>query len=422
MSRDRRYDPFGDGLDEALDGWLGQPPDPAPEGLARAAADRARDRRQRPAWVARFRQRNGGFMGLGGLAPALAVAAVVIAVLVIGGPLLERLAGPGGPPTPLPGLPSPVASGPPSPGASVVPSGSAMPDLGSVATRTIPLATQPSAVGNEFNSLWVADLDGTLLRLDPASGEEQARIALDAPGCGPILADAHALWLMTCGAPGSPDATDATTIRVDPATNTVVDRYEDDEPDGVGIAALSGAVWFISGPRELTAVGAETGGRLETIDVDRPIRHLAGNFGSLWVTPIGEPRVSRLDPADGTEIASIPLSGESGYLTGTGDSIWVAEPHQWLMARIDPTTNAAEGEYFAAPGADHIVSDGLGVIWVLAHEELIAFDPATQRDLGRYTVPLHDTVGTIEALVLAADTDGIWYGAPDALWFIPSPG
>ena len=103
-------------------------------------------------------------------------------------------------------------------------------------------------------------------------------------------------------------------------------------------------------------------------------------------------------------------------------SIWVSEPHQWLFARIDPTANAAAGEYIGAPGADQIVADGQGYIWVLTHEELIAWDPRTQTEVGRFAVPLHDTVGTIEALVLAADTDGVWYGAPDALWFVPSPG
>ena len=407
MSRDqRRTEPFGDGLDEALDGWLGQPAGAPPDGLAQAAADRARDRRQRPAWVARFRQRSGS-SGVKGFAPVLVAAAVVVAVALMGGPLVERLSGPGGSPTPPPGVASPSTE---------------KVDLERVVTRTIPLATTPSAVGNAFGSLWVADLEGTLLRLDPATGTEQARIPLGAPGCGAILSDANALWLATCGGPGSADATKATTIRVDPATNTVVNRYEDDEPDGVGIATLNGAVWFISGPQELTAVGGETGGRLETIDVDQPIRHLTGGFGSLWVNPIGEPRVSRLSPTDGTESASIPLSGESGYLTGTGDAIWVAMPHQWLFSRIDPARNAASGEYMAAPGADQIVADGRGIIWVLAHEELIAFDPVSQLQIGWYSVPLHDIVGTVEALVIAADTGGIWYGAPDALWYVPSPG
>ncbi|HET9345970.1 MAG TPA: hypothetical protein VFO05_09720 [Candidatus Limnocylindrales bacterium] len=420
MSRDRRHDPFGDGLDEALDGWLGQPNDTVPEGLARAAADRARDRRQRPAWIARFRQRNGGLAGLGGFAPVLAAAAVVVAVLVLGGPLVGRLGVPGGPQL------SPVPSLGPTVGPAVDPSigspSASEPDLEAVATRTIPLAAQPSAVGNAFNSLWIADLEGTLLRLDPATGAEQARIGLGAPGCGPIQADAHALWLATCGIAGSPDASDATTIRVDPTTNAVVNRYEDDEPDGVGIATIAGAVWFISGPRELTAAGAETGDLLESIEVERPIRHLTGGFGALWVTPIREARVSRVNPADGTETASIPLSGDSGYVTTTGDSIWVAEPHQWLLGRIDPAANAAAGEYMAAPVADQIVADGRGLIWVLAHEELIAFDPARQAEVGRYPVPLHDTVGTVEAMVLAGDVDGIWYGAPNALWYVPSPG
>ena len=39
----------------------------------------------------------------------------------------------------------------------------------------------------------------------------------------------------------------------------------------------------------------------------------------------------------------------SGSLAASGDAIWVAEPHQWLLGRIDPALNQVELETGAAP-------------------------------------------------------------------------
>ena len=235
-----------------------------------------------------------------------------------------------------------------------------------------------------------------------------------------IQADAFSLWLQTCSSGSTIGPEAASTIRVDPDANAVADRYEDGEPDGVGIGAIRGLVWFISGPTTLTGVSAETGEPVRTIDVPGPVLHLTADLGSLWVSPIGEPSVVRIDPESGDELARIPLSGDSGYLAANGHGVWVAEPHQWLLGRIDPVANALAGEYVSAPVADQIVFDAVGGVWNLAHDELIAVDADTEQQLGRYAVPAHDTVAGIETHVLAADADGIWYGAPDALWFIPT--
>jgi hypothetical protein len=344
----------------------------------------------------------------------------VVALIVIAAPLVGRqLSGPGStpsapPPTAPPAAPS---TAPPS---SASPSPSGPPALVDQATRQLPLDRTPTAVGSAFGSLWVATLDGELLRVEPASGETLATIPLGAAGCGPIQADAFSIWLQTCGSGSTigPDA--ASTIRVDPDANAVADRYEDGEPDGVGIGTIRGLVWFISSLTTLTGVSAESGEPVRTIDVPWPVRHLTAGLGSLWVSPIGEPSVVRIDPESGDELARIPLSGDSGYVAASGDAVWVAEPHQWLLGQIDPVANALAGEYIADPVADQIVFDAGGRVWLLAHDTLMAFDPDTGSELARYAVPAHDTAIGIESMVLAADAAGIWYGAPDALWFIPT--
>jgi hypothetical protein len=411
-----RHDP----LEDRLEAWLAGLPDVPPDALAGNAAARARSKQQRPAWLASIRQRSGFAGSVWRPLPVLVATLAVVALIVIAAPFVGRqLTGPGATPTTSPATAPPASptAAPPSPAS---PSSSGPPALVEQATRQIPLDRTPTAVGTAFESLWVTNLDGELLRIDPASGETIATIALGAAGCGPIQADAFALWLQTCGSSSTIGPEAASTIRIDPDANAVADRYEDGEPDGVGIGTMRGLVWFISDLTTLTGVTAESGAPVRTIDVPGPVRHLTAGLGSLWISPIGEPSIVRIDPESGDELARISLSGDSGFLAASGDAVWVAEPHQWLIGRIDPVANALAGEYIAAPVADQIVFDAGGRVWLLAHDTLMAFDPDTGRELARYAVPAHDTVDGIEAMVLAADADGIWYGAPDALWFIPT--
>jgi hypothetical protein len=424
-------------LEDRLEAFLAGIPDAVPDRVAQTAADRARTRRQRPAWLARVRQRSGFGGSVRGPVPVLAATvAIAIALIVLGAPLLGRPStGPGSQPSASNGLASPAGSGaiasatppPPTepaetePPATPAPSGP--PALIDQVTRQIPLDVTPTAVGVAFDSLWVTNLDGDLLRIDPASGGVIATIPLGAAGCGPIQADPFALWLQTCSSDTIIGPEAASTIRVDPATNTVVRRFEDGLPDGVGIGTLRGLTWFVSAvgtPSALTAVATDTGEPVKTLEVGQAVLHLAAGFGSLWLTPIGEPAVIRLDPDTGEELARIALSGDSGYLATGGDAIWVAEPHQWLLGRIDPAASAVDHETGAAPIADQIVLDGLGRVWVLAHDVVLAYDATSGATLAQYAVPRHDNVVGIESPVLAADADGLWFGAPEALWFIPN--
>jgi streptogramin lyase len=340
----------------------------------------------------------------------------VVALIVVSAPLLGRLTtGPGASPS---ATPPPAGESPSEAPASPAPSGP--PALSDQVARRIGLDHIPTAVGFAFDSLWVTDTGGDLLRINPASGETIATIPLDAPGCGPIQADAFSVWLRACGVKSTVDPGAASTIRVDPTANAIADHYADEPPDGAGIGAIRGQVWFASGVTTLTAVSADTGEPVRTIELAAPVLHVTAGLGSLWVTPIGTPAVVRIDPETGDELARISLSGDSGYLTASGDAIWVAEPFQWLLGKIDPVANALAFESGAAPGADQIVIDANGEVWVLTHERLIGYDGATGRILHQFAVPLHDTLAGVESLVLAADDDGLWYGAPDALWFIPT--
>ena len=203
----------------------------------------------------------------------------------------------------------------------------------------------------------------------------------------------------------------AITLRVDPTTMAVADRYEDGGGDGVGVGAMNGLVWFISDVEEgrLTAVDALTGDHVRDLTIGGPIRHLTAGFGSLWVSPIGRPVVLRIDPQDGRELAAITLSGDPGYLSTASDAIWVAEPHQWLVARIDPVADRVASEIEAAPGVSQLVIASDGRVVALADEELLAIDRETDSVVDRVPVPRHVAFDAVATYVLALDDGDVWF-------------
>lgn len=393
-------------LEQRVRAWLHAEDDQPPESLATASIERVRQTSQRPAWRARLGARRDAraprALQLGGAVASIVVAVVVVSLAwqAVMGPA-QQTANP---------ATSAAIEASPSPAASQTgPTGTAVTPFDGRAVAMLQLEHGATALGSGFDSLWLGDSGGRLLRIDPADMHVIATLELGGIPCGPIIAAAESIWLTTCGSGVSTEA--AVTLRVDPSTNLVTDRYEDAGGDGVGAAAMNGLVWFISDVQEgrLTAVDAASGEHVRDLAIGMPLRHLTAGFGSLWVSPIGRPVVLRLDPGSGAQQAEIALSGDSGYLATAGDAIWVAEPHQWLVGRIDPVTDRLSAELGASPGVDHLVVEPTGVVWSLSDAEAMAVDPALNRTVDRFGVPVHlafDAIGTHVLTVLDAT---VWF-------------
>jgi len=376
MSDMQRPDPK---LERTISSWLHDEPDPVPEDLADNALFRSQATSQRSTWSARLHQR--GVTTTGPLAAGATLVASLIVIAVLVASPLWRTA----------------------------------PDVGTAAPSRIQLDHPATALGSGFGSLWVGDDQRRLLRISPTDGTVEATIELDGVPCGPILPAGRSLWLATCGVGGT--TSKATTTRVDPATNTVANVYDDGAGDGFGASAMNGLVWFVSDIEagRVTAVNADTGAHDRDLPLGQRIRNITAGFGSLWVSPIGQPVVERVDPDTGEILAEIPLSGDAGYLTTGTDSIWVAEPHQWLVGRIDPTTNRVAAEVPAAPDVDHIAIASDGLVWALADELLLAIDPATNEEADREVVPSHRAFDDVTTHVLALDGDNVWFADQTSL-------
>jgi DNA-binding beta-propeller fold protein YncE len=87
------------------------------------------------------------------------------------------------------------------------------------------------------DALWLSNFNpeavGEVQRIDPATGEPIARIAMSGPG--DIAIDEQGVWVLS-------NATQEIT-QIDPATNQVVAHYTGGPPDLWGIAAGYGSVW-----------------------------------------------------------------------------------------------------------------------------------------------------------------------------------
>ena len=151
-------------------------------------------------------------------------------------------------------------------------------------------------MGAGEGSLWIGTCgDPLITRVDAATGEVQATIPMDIPTWlrdrSSVSVGEGSVWALT-------DGNDPLLVRIDPATNAVVDRF----PVAVGSSALQagfGAVWITNCDEEiLLRIDPATGERVATIDVGYYPDALAIGEGSIWVIDQEDGTVSRVDPVD----------------------------------------------------------------------------------------------------------------------------
>jgi DNA-binding SARP family transcriptional activator/ABC-type branched-subunit amino acid transport system substrate-binding protein/DNA-binding beta-propeller fold protein YncE len=166
------------------------------------------------------------------------------------------------------------------------------------------------AVG--LRGVWAFDGEGTIWRLDPASGEVDAKI--EGLGARSLAADDRNLWAVT----------QAGVARIDPDTNTVSQRVALANVGLVGIATSGGPVW-----------------------VTDPFA------GMLW----------RIDPYPDPVTLGIPV-GPGAWSVAFGEgSVWVANTLDGTLLRIDPATNRIVSRILLG-GTPREVAVGGGRVWV----------------------------------------------------------
>lgn len=158
----------------------------------------------------------------------------------------------------------------------------------------------------------------------------------------------------------------ATTVRLDPAPGQV--------------AVGEGGVWVKGVPASVTRIDPATGQAVATIPIGAgEFGYVTTGEGSVWATNNDANTVSRIDPATNTVVATIPVrANPQGVTTGFG-AVWVVNHRDDSISRIDPGTNQVVATIDDLCCNPQAITAAAGSVWVgLAGRDQVArIDPLT---------------------------------------------
>ncbi len=198
-----------------------------------------------------------------------------------------------------------------------------------------------------FESIWVVDPDGYVLRVDPASGRSTGSVDV---GNDPsaIGAGFDSLWVA--------NRADGTVTRIDPATLVTTTIPVGHGP--VSVTVNAAGVWVANADDDrVVRIDPGTNAVASATRVgDEPTAVLATR-AALWVANGGDGTVMRLDPRSGKVDKRI-------HLGGTPDALGSAAGHVWVAVAPAPPPTAARG----------------GVARITTQYDLAPLDPAVSID------------------------------------------
>ena len=176
------------------------------------------------------------------------------------------------------------------------------------------------------DSIWVQH-DDALFRLDPRTGEEQARIEEVFWAGGIAQADDGTIWATSW--PG--------LVQIDPATNERTDLEFDRDTDIYGsIVFEGGALWTADEIKgELYKIDPATTDVLDTYDTAEGSRYLSGDEGQVWVANQDVGTVMRFDAVTGAG-ETFPMGHlATSVVAGAGEAMVTVWPLRAIEAEID---------------------------------------------------------------------------------------
>lgn len=221
-----------------------------------------------------------------------------------------------------------------------------------------------------FGSLWVASCkELSVYRIDLRSNSVSAIVATglaDPTGELSLAAGGGSVWVLS----------DAKGIlsRIDPATNRVVAQI-DVLPNSYCADFAFDAVWIsnfgdgaASRPGSVQRIDPRSNRVVATIPTGPAPRFLAAGEGAVWTFNWGDGSITKIDPVNNRQEATIPLGMKDGggdIATGLG-KVWVRGTSV-LLASIDPQTNQVTTVY-GPPEGSGAVRVAEDVLWVTAHD------------------------------------------------------
>lgn len=156
----------------------------------------------------------------------------------------------------------------------------------------------------------------------------------------------------------------------------------------LNVVAGAGSVWVASDnvAGKVSRVDPATNTVIATITVSPGTWYLAFGFGSVWAVSSQSQTIQRIDPVTNTVTKTTALGKIPGFLTTGEGAVWVQEQGDGTVAKIDPETGAVLGR--AKVGAVLKYGDidtGAGMVWLRTTEDqtFVAIDPQTLEVVAR---------------------------------------
>jgi YVTN family beta-propeller protein len=241
------------------------------------------------------------------------------------------------------------------------------------AVTQIPGNGAPTGLAFGVGSLWVLNtVDNTVAQLDPASGTTRHTVALP-PGFskGGFAADGEQVWIAHATADGNLTFVDPRSLAVRTANIALPSQPA---PSFTDVAIGQGAVWasgldpLDTATAGVSKVDPRTGKLLSRVKVEgcggcagTPAVLAVGAEG-VWVVHSGI-AVAEVDVTGGSVVRSIRAGSSVDAVAVGAGSVWVASALDGTVSRIDPATGMIVATIPVGPNPFELVVDENGV-WV----------------------------------------------------------
>ncbi len=235
----------------------------------------------------------------------------------------------------------------------------------------IPVGRAPLRVAASSDAIWVTSQpDGTLTRLDPATGDPVGKPLPLGAGISGVAVGAGSVWVS--------DPSSGEVLRVDPQAGQVEARIEVGGRPGP-IAFGGGRVWVAddrgAGVSAINAKGDQVY-RRGLVPHAAPLR-LAVGAGGLWVSSASTGSVRRIDLSSLRFDAPIPVGRGPAGVTVAQGLVWVANSRGNTVTKVDPSIHAVIGAPIEVGGRPGGIDAGTSTVWVASAAE----DAVTRIDL-----------------------------------------
>lgn len=219
------------------------------------------------------------------------------------------------------------------------------------------LAGSPSGVALAAGSIWAVDSSAGLVeRIDPFSNTVVDRIPVDGEP-GSVVSGGGAIWVAsTLG---------GTIKRIDPDTDTVTETVPLGGRNLAAVAFRGGQLWVAEATGH-SLIEIEAGSLRRTVPLDLRPSAIALGAGVVWVAGTaadGSGTVEKIDSRSGETVATVRVGKGPSAVAVSGDRIWVANGLDESVSRID--SGAGRVAATIPVGSDPSgIAAGAGSIWV----------------------------------------------------------